>query len=776
MKLKDAIKQLDIKTKAQLITGRGFWDTAECKKIGMPSAKVSDGPTGMRVQQKRPKSLGVGKSLPATCYPTASAAACSFDEELCFELGKHIALEGAEFGVSMVLGPGLNIKRSPLCGRNFEYFSEDGYLSGKIAAAYVKGIQSVGLTACIKHFAVNCREYARMYYDVRADEQTLRETYLTGFEIAVKEGGAGAVMTAYNMLNGEYCNQNKWLINDVLRGEWGFDGLVISDWGGSHSRVKSLAAGADLEMPECKFSAREVVAAVNNGLLSESVLDRSVGRIYKFAHSAQKIERQPFRRNRHDDFACKVAENCMVLLKNNVGALPLKKHEYVAVIGDLAKKPRYQGAGSSQVNPTFVTNLVTEVKKSRYLDYAGYAKGYTRSGRGGKSLIKSAVKLANKADTVIVCVGLDENSECEGCDRDDIVINQNQIELLQTLHQTGKKIIAVLMCGSVVDVEWECYTDALLLAHLGGQSSARAAVRIITGKVNPSGRLAETYIECATDAPCSEVYRASDLKCDLPEGLYVGYKYYSSMGVRVKYPFGYGLSYTQFDYSDMSVSRAGVKVRVSNVGKADGATVVQVYVTAPRPDLHTQFKELKLFKKIFLKTGESQEIFMPFDGYSFRMWNPLSQRFEAGGVYKVEISENCNKPLYAAKVTINKENLPSGCSELSSFGPPLDYEDYFALRISPDKKGYVVHKGMQPTLDMQVADLKYCKGLLAKIFARIVVRARKSKSKMRANALEWTSVRSLTQFMGLNAAQVRGFLIACDGHLFKGLKLLLKKK
>ncbi|MDE6373077.1 MAG: glycoside hydrolase family 3 protein, partial [Clostridia bacterium] len=394
------IKELDIKTKAGLLTGRGFWATAECAEIGLPSVKLSDGPHGMRVQVKRPNHLGMGSSLPATCFPTASATACTFNVGLCETLGKYIGVEAASFGVGMVLGPGLNIKRSPLCGRNFEYFSEDSYLSGKIAAAYVRGIQSTGVTACIKHFAVNGREYARMYCDSRVDEQTLRETYLTGFEIAVKEGGAGAVMSAYNKVNGVYCNQNEFLLKTVLRGEWGFDGLVVSDWGGSRGRAEAVKAGAALEMPYCGMSAAEIVNAVGSGDLDESAVDECVERICKFADKARRISVQPFDKAEHDEFARIVAEESAVLLKNDGGALPLKEGERVALIGDFAKYPRYQGAGSSQIVPTSLGNMLGAIKNSK-LDFIGFAEGFERFGGENKRLLKRALKLAANADTVI---------------------------------------------------------------------------------------------------------------------------------------------------------------------------------------------------------------------------------------------------------------------------------------------------------------------------------------------------------------------------------------
>ncbi|MDE6557877.1 MAG: glycoside hydrolase family 3 C-terminal domain-containing protein [Clostridia bacterium] len=775
MDVKDAIKRLDIEKKARLVTGGGFWSTAECPEIGLPSVKVSDGPCGMRVQEKRPNHLGLGASLPATCYPSPSAVACSFDIRLCEELGAHIAKEGAALGVSMVLGPSLNVKRSPLCGRNFDYFSEDSYLSGKLAAAYVRGIQSTGVTACVKHFAVNGREYARMYCDSRVDEQTLRETYLTGFEIAVKEGGAGAVMTAYNKVNGVFCNQNSHLINGILRGEWGFEGLVVSDWGGSRDRVEALKAGADLEMPQCRFSAAEIVEAVKCGELDESAVDKSVERISDFARRSEEIERPPFDIKEHDRFAQRVAEECMVLLKNERGALPLKSGERVAVIGDFAKTPRYQGAGSSQINPTSLDNILGAIAKSP-LDFIGFAKGFERFGGKNSRLLRGALSLAGKADTVILCLGLDENKECEGADRHDLSIGENQIELINALAALNKKIVVVLSCGSPVLTDWDVHADALLLAHLGGQSGARAAVRVLTGDVNPSGRLAESYPLKEGAEPCAEVYSQSPLKTDCAEGIYVGYKYYQSLGVPVKYPFGYGLSYTDFAFSDFSADAKGVRFKVENTGKTAGATVAQIYVKAPRSSLEVSPSELKVFDKIFLEAGESREVFLPFDEYSFRTWNGRTHRFEAGGIYGVSLNLNSAETLFAAEVEITPQNLPEGCAFASGEDIKLSYKEYFNRHISPDELPERIEKGAKVRLDMQVSDLVYCKGLVAKIFGQVAICAKRSKNKVRAMTLDWLSVRSLMQFMKLDKTKSQGFLLACDGHFFKGMKKLIFEK
>lgn len=775
MKLKDGIRQLDIETKAELLTGASFWETKGCPEIGLSAAKLSDGPHGLRPQEKSPNHLGMGTSLPATCFPTASAMACTFNEELCFEVGKRIAEEAIVYGVGMVLGPGLNIKRSPLNGRNFEYFSEDSYLSGKLAAAYTRGIQSKNVTACLKHFAANSREYARRYCDSRVDEQTLRETYLTAFEIAVKEGEAGAVMSAYNKLNGEYCNQNKQLLTDILRGEWGFDGLVVSDWGGSHDPVAALKAGADLEMPACKLSAPEIIAAVKNGELDEKVVDAAVERISAFGRRCDSIYRKPCDFAEHGDFAEKAAAESMVLLKNERKTLPLNKSEKIAVIGDFAKVPRYQGAGSSEVNPYSLDNILGAIENSG-LNCIGYARGFKRFGGKNEILARQALSLAKKADTIIFCLGTTERQEVEGCDRSNIEINRNQTDLLRRVSALGKKVVAVLCCGSAVKTDWDENANALLLAHLSGQSGARAVVKILTGEVNPSGRLAESFPLKYSDYPCSSVYNISAYKMDYAEGIYVGYKYFGALDVPVKYPFGYGLSYTAFAITKGKITREGASFTVVNKGDRDGATVVQVYVKSLARALKDSPSELKLFKKVYLKAGEMQEVFLPFDDYSFRRWNAETHCWEAGGKYEVTINSDSSRAYHYGAVEITEDDVPSGCVFAGESSHKTEYENYFLGNITPD---VVMDKGdgkrVIATFDTPVAELLRCKGIWGKgigIFARF---SSHSKDMIKASTLEWMSVRSLMQFMDLSPSRAEGFLEACNGQLFKGLKKYFKK-
>lgn len=768
MDVKKGIKKLDISVKSKLLTGSAFWHTAECADIGMEAVTVSDGPHGLRVQDKMPNHLGMGTSHPSTCFPTAAAMACSWDTELGEELGEYLGREAAAMGVSMVLGPGLNLKRSPLCGRNFEYFSEDPYLSGKFAAAYVRGIQKNGTAACIKHFAVNSRERGRMVYDCIVDEQTLRESYLSSFEIAVKEGKPAAVMTAYNKINGVYCNGNERLIGGILRGEWGFDGLVISDWGGTFDKVASVRSGVDLEMPRCDFSATEVEKAVKSGELDERIVDKSIERQQAFSAAAQRVRRETVDWQAHSDFAAKCAENSIVLLKNENSALPLGKCEKIAVIGDFAANARYQGAGSSLVNPTKVTCVLDAVKSSD-LNYIGFERGFKRDGGKSVRLSDRAVKLASEADTVILCLGLGEGIELESCDRSNIDLPANQTELLARLSALGKKIIVLLFCGGVVDTSWDKNCSALIHCFLSGQSCGTAAVKVLTGEVNPSGRLTESFPRALSEVPCAEIYNKYAYKMDYAEGIYVGYKYYGSLGKSVKYPFGYGLSYTQFDCSDFVLTDEGVKVKVKNVGERDGATVVQMYITAPRPELEHSPAELKGFKKIYLRSGEEREVFIPFDEYSFRVWDGENSRWSEGGIYKVQVGFDSLNALFCG-------NIQRGAS-LAACDSPQSYKEYFDSRISPVQPKVKHKKGdLTATVMTEIYDLRYCKGFVARLFSFIASLYSRSKDEILSNSMTHLPIRFIMLFMHYNEVQVEGFLEACNGKFFRGVKKIIFKK
>lgn len=642
------LQKMTTEEKAAILGGKTVWQTRENERLSIPSIFLSDGPHGLRKQAGAGDHLGLNASLEATCFPTAATIANSWDEKLGEELGEALGEEAASMDVDVLLGPGLNIKRSPLCGRNFEYFSEDPYLSGKMAAAYIRGIQRMGVAACPKHFAVNSQELRRMAMDAVVDERTLREIYLTGFEIAVKEGKSKAIMSSYNRINGIYANENKHLLTDILREEWGFDGMVVSDWGGNNDPVKAVEAGANLEMPNCGYgSAREIVKAVKDGTLSESVLDERVCELVKVImdlkehkNTGRGEKHSGFNREEHHRLAKRAAAASMVLLKNEASILPLDSNKKLAIIGDFAFAPRYQGAGSSMVNPTKV-EAVAGIARDYKLNILGMTRGYKRDGDVDEAEKKAALDLAEKADIVIFCFGLNEISESEGLDRTHMRIPQNQIELLQDISKVNENVVGILSAGSAMEMPWQSCCKAILNGYLNGQAGASATLDILTGAVNPSGRLAETYPIAYEHTPSFRYYPSSERTSEYRESIFVGYRYYDTSKVRVQYPFGFGLSYTEFTYSGLKVDDAGAELTVSNTGDRDGAEVVQMYVGLPNAIVFRTEKELKGFAKVFLKAGESRKVKIPFDDKTFRYWNVKTESWEVEtGTYNVMIGSS----------------------------------------------------------------------------------------------------------------------------------------
>lgn len=642
------LQKMTTEEKAAILGGKTVWQTRENERLSIPSIFLSDGPHGLRKQAGAGDHLGLNASLEATCFPTAATIANSWDEKLGEELGEALGEEAASMDVDVLLGPGLNIKRSPLCGRNFEYFSEDPYLSGKMAAAYIRGIQRMGVAACPKHFAVNSQELRRMAMDAVIDERTLREIYLTGFEIAVKEGKSKAIMSSYNRVNGTYANENKHLLTDILREEWGFDGMVVSDWGGSNDAVKAVEAGANLEMPNCGYgSAREIVKAVKDGTLSESVLDERVCELVKVImdlkehkNTGRDEKHSGFNREEHHRLAKRAAAESMVLLKNEASILPLDRNKKLAIIGDFAFAPRYQGAGSSMVNPTKI-EAVAGIARDYKLNILGMTRGYKRDGDVDEAEKKAALDLAEKADIVIFCFGLNEISESEGLDRTHMRIPQNQIELLQDISKVNENVVGILSAGSAMEMPWQSCCKAILNGYLNGQAGASATLDILTGVVNPSGRLAETYPIAYEHTPSFRYYPSSERTSEYRESIFVGYRYYDTSKVRVQYPFGFGLSYTEFTYSGLKVDDSGAELTVSNTGDRDGAEVVQMYVGLPNAIVFRPEKELKGFAKVFLKAGESRKVKIPFDDKTFRYWNVKTESWEVEtGTYNVMIGSS----------------------------------------------------------------------------------------------------------------------------------------
>ena len=657
MKHTDIITKLNLEQKCALLSGDTVFTTRGYKNAGVPSITLSDGPNGVRKQAGAADHLGLHPSVPATCFPTAATVACSWDPALGEEIGRAMGEEAAAQEVAVLLGPGLNTKRSPLCGRSFEYFSEDPYLAGKLAAGYIRGIQSKGVAACPKHFAVNSQETRRMASDSIVDERTLREIYLTGFEIAVKEGHPRSIMSSYNLVNGTYANENKHLLMEILRDEWGFDGAVITDWGGSNDHALGVKNGSTLEMPAPGGdSVRELLAAVESGKISESDIDARLSELLPLVFDTKAaLDAAPreFDAAAHHALARRAAAESLVLLKNEGSLLPLAAGSKVAVIGDFAKNPRYQGAGSSMVNSTQVDVLLDKLIDSE-LNVIGYQQGFDRHGKPDAALQKSACELATQADTVILCMGLDEIAESEGLDRSNLRLAQNQVDLLQAVAAVNPKIVVVLYSGSVVETPWLDNCQALLYAALGGQAGAGAVADALTGKVNPCGKLAETWPLAYADVPSAADFATRRKTVEYREGLYIGYRYFTTAEKAVRFPFGYGMSYTTFAYSDMAADEQGVSLTVTNTGSVAGTEIVQLYVAKKNSELFRPVRELKGFARVTLAPGEKQRITITLDDKAFRFWNVKANRWEIeGGEYELLVGASVEDIRLCEKISVH---------------------------------------------------------------------------------------------------------------------------
>ena len=662
MKHTDIINSLSLEQKCALLSGGTVFTTRALPGKGIPAITLSDGPNGVRKQAGAADHLGLNPSVPATCFPTSATVANSWDPALGEAVGAAMGEEAAVQGVSVLLGPGLNIKRSPLCGRNFEYFSEDPYLAGKMAAAYVRGIQKNGIAACPKHFAVNSQELRRMASDSIVDERTLREIYLTGFEMVVKEAQPKTIMSAYNLVNGTYANENAHLLMDILRRDWGFDGAVVTDWGGSNDHALGVKNGSTLEMPAPGGDAvRELMKAVQTGKITEADVDARLEELLELVFTTKAaVDAAPgkFDADAHHALARRAAAQSIVLLKNENSLLPLAKGEKVAVIGDFAQTPRYQGAGSSAVNSIKVDSFLDCLAESG-LNSVGYAKGFDRQGKPDEALKAEAVLLAKNADVVLLCMGLDEIKESEGIDRADMKLAENQLELLTAVAAANPNVVVLLSAGSSLESAWVKDCKALVYGCLGGQAGAGALVEVLTGAQNPCGKLAETWACRYADTPAKEHFGGDGPTVEYREGLYVGYRYYDTAGVPTAFPFGYGLSYTSFAYSDLKADEKGVTLTVTNTGSCAGAEVVQLYVAKPDAKVFRPVKELKGFTKVQLEAGESKTVTIPLDDKAFRYWNVKTDRWEVeGGSYQLLVGASSADIRLTAAVTVESTGAP----------------------------------------------------------------------------------------------------------------------
>ena len=662
MDIKSLVSQLTLEEKAGLCSGADFWHTKAVERLGIPASMVSDGPHGLRKQDEEVDHLGINDSIKAVCFPAASATAASFDREMLCRMGEAIGDSCQHEKLSVVLGPAVNIKRSPLCGRNFEYFSEDPYLAGQMASALIHGIQSRNVGTSIKHFAVNSQEHRRMSSSADVDERTLREIYFPAFETAVKQEQPWTVMCSYNRINGVFASENPWLLTEVLRGEWGFEGYVMSDWGAVSDRVAGVKAGLDLEMPASGgFNDRKIVEAVRSGKLDEAIVDQAVERIlnivYRFVEHAKP--ETPWDKDAQHLLAAEVAADCMVLLKNEEGILPLSREDEIAFIGEFAEKPRFQGGGSSHIN-CFKTTSALEAAEGLKIRYA---RGYSVADDcATDEMIREAVEAARSARVAVVFAGLPDVYESEGYDRTHMRMPDCQNRLIEAVAAANPNTVVVLYNGSPVEMPWIGSVKAVLEAYLGGQAVGLATVRVLFGEVNPSGKLPESFPKKLSDNPSYLFYGGEGDTAEYREGIFVGYRYYDRKETELLFPFGHGLSYTSFDFSDLRLSRERITdqesltatVRVTNTGKRAGKSVVQLYVGDCESSVFRPVRELKGFEKIFLEPGESKDVSFTLDKRSFAYWNTKIHDWHVeSGEFRIEIGHSSRDIACCAAVQVD---------------------------------------------------------------------------------------------------------------------------
>jgi beta-glucosidase len=778
---------MSLEEKVSLLTGQDHWFSRANKRLGIPALCFADGPLGVRKQAAASDHLGLNPGLPATCFPAPATIANSWDEALAENVGEHLGCEAAALGVNVLLGPGLNIKRSPLCGRNFEYFSEDPYLSGKMAAAYIRGIQRNGVAACPKHLAANSQELRRMASDSIVDERTLREIYLTGFEIAVKEGEPLSIMSAYNKINGVYANENEWLLQKLLRDDWGFRGFVVTDWGGSNDHVLGVKAGSHLEMPATDHNGdRELTSAIISGRLNEAVVARRaeeyLGALFSIGTAGKSTAGAPDCA-KHHAFARKAAAESIVLLKNEEGILPLRPEAKVAVIGEFAAKPRYQGSGSSLVNTVQLDTTLGCIGDSG-ITLMGYEPGYDRGGLPDDEKLDAACRLAAKGDTVLLYLGLDETLESEGVDRAHMRLHQNQTDLLKAVNGVNQNVIVVLSCGSPVEMPWLDYCKGLVHGYLGGEAGAGAMLDVLAGKVCPCGKLAESYPIAYEDTPAYHYYPGKEYTAEYREGLYVGYRYYDTADVPVRFPFGFGLSYTTFAYDDLEVTKEEVRITVKNTGSVYGAEIVQLYISKPDAVIFRPEKELKGFAKVWLEPGQSERISIPLDNTAFRYFDTSTGGFEIEtGEYRIMLGASSRDIRLAASVWTAGTAAPNPYSAASPYRSgkvqqvsDAEFEELLGRPLPESAFDPAAPLGRNDT----ISQMQYAKSRLARFLYRCIARLRKkaeAQGKLDINILFICNMpfRAIAKLTGgkVDMAMVDALLDIVNGHLMRGVRRLM---
>ncbi len=803
MDIQATLKQLTLEEKAMLCSGKDFWHTKNVERTGIPSIMVSDGPHGLR-KMGDAKELDLSQSEKATCFPPACATACSWDRALLREIGEAIGDEALHEGISVVLGPAMNIKRSPLCGRNFEYISEDPYLTGELASAIIQGIQSKGVGTSAKHFCANSQETRRFVIDSIVDERALREIYLAGFEKAVKQSRPWTVMHSYNRLNGCYTGEDRRLLTDILRDEWGFDGIVMSDWGATDERVQTLRAGCELEMPGSGgINDRKIVQAVKDGVLPESVLDRAVERLLTLISKSTENRKEGYiyDAEAHHQLARKAAAQSYTLLKNDQSLLPLRSGSRLAIIGAFAKDPRYQGGGSSHINPLRIDSAWDAFAESGH--ECIYEPGYKlTTDKPDNVLIQRAAEAAKAADTAILFAGLTDDYESEGFDRDHMRMPESHNKLIEAVARANPNTVVVLSAGSPVEMPWIASVKALLHTCLGGQAGGSAAVDVLTGKTNPSGKLAETYPLRYEDTPCFNYFPGGEKTVEYRESIFVGYRYYDTAHREVLFPFGYGLSYTAFTYADMQVSRDSyeegeeevtVSVKVKNAGKTEGAEIVQLYIRNSSSSIFHPEKELKGFEKVFLLPGEEKTVRFKLDGRSFAWYDAQAKGWAvSGGEYRILIGASSRDIRQDASIVVKAKD-PASIPTLHNSAPiyySLPGEG--KLEISREQYEAVYGRPLPPserdrkepyTRNSTVEETR--KTLTGKLLAFVIRQmmkkeagknATESSRRMMLRSMMEMPLRAFVSMSGgaFSGKLCDGLLLVMNGHPFKGIKTMLQ--
>lgn len=781
-KVQDILSKMTLEDKISLCNGADFWHSKAMAQYGIPAVTMSDGPHGVRCQKNGADMLGVNESEPATCFPTAVTSGATWDAALLKAEGQAIGEEGLSYGVDVVLGPGVNIKRNPLCGRNFEYFSEDPCIAGAMGAAWVQGAQSTGAGTSLKHFAANNQEYKRFNGNSQVDERTLRELYLPAFETVVKAAQPETVMCSYPRINNVHASDNHWLLTDVLRKDWGFAGLVVTDWGALCDRVKAMHAGCDLSMPGGSTYMEDwVTAAVKDGTLPESDVDACAARVIALALKGESRPKgRAFDKDAHNALAQKIAENGAVLLKNEDNILPLDAGG-IALIGEMARTMRYQGAGSSHINPTRLTTLCDAMPG------VPFAAGCDVKGTVTEESLREAAETAKQAKIAVVCVGLPDIYESEDFDRETMAMPEGHIRLIETVAAANPNTVVVLFCGCAVEMPWLDKVKAVLYMGLPGQAGGAAAASLLTGKANPSGKLTETWPLCYDDVPSRDTFGKKTTH--YKEGLYAGYRYYDKAGKAVRFPFGYGLSYTQFAYSDLKIEGRTVTATVTNTGSTAGAEVVQLYVAPPQNGLYRPAKELKGFAKVSLQPGESQTVRFELNDRSFAVWCDGCWKVPMGS-YEICVGASVADIRLRAALTVDGVSLAAPDWQKGSWyetlqGLPTDAEFEklcgSPLQSDPEpKKGaFTMEHSTMELKDISAVMMQMYKGTEATIAKSFGGKADYSDPTFKmmvmsgADAPLRAAVLSSCGMFPANLAE--GMLAIANGHPLQGVKKMVKK-